>query len=294
MKPPSFNQSWDIVLTAVTDPDPLSKPIKPLRKYHDILFSTLHVTADRFFKERGNRDIMERLGVIRYKNSPAPEGRSELYSMVDMYYGRCIKSVFHPSPQIQTLLEQYEEKLGNGLRIGVHIRMGNGMSDWKDSHTFLDHSKVSKFIRKLKDFITGIEGKHPELPIKVFVSTDSSTEEATMKRAFAKYIVMTEGIRSHVGGVYSTHFDELSIQKAVLDQMLLGKCDYLFLTRRSGFSRIGLYYAKEGTPFKYISHFCCNIYYLTDSYPSLIQKRMHIELIARFTVPSYCRIPLQK
>lgn len=250
--PPSFNSSWDVVLTAVTNPDPLSKPIKPLKKYHNILFSTLHVTADRFFREKGNRDVMERLGVIRYKNSPAPEGRSELYNMVDVYYGRCVKSLFHPSAALESVLKQYEEKLGNGLRIGVHIRMGNGMSDWKDSHTFLDHSAVAKFVRRLKDMILDIEKKYPELPIKIFLSTDSSTEEATMKKNFPKYIVTTEGMRSHVGGIYFTSFDDLSIQKAVLDQMLLGKCDYLFLTKRSGFSRIGLYYAPEGTPYKYI------------------------------------------
>ena len=51
-RPPAFNTSWDTILTAVATPDPLSKPVRSLKKYHHILFSTLHVTADRFFKER--------------------------------------------------------------------------------------------------------------------------------------------------------------------------------------------------------------------------------------------------
>ena len=251
-RPPAFNTSWDTILTAVATPDPLSKPVRSLKKYHHILFSTLHVTADRFFKERANRDVMEKMGILSSKLSPAPEGRSELYNMVDFYYGRCIKSLFHPSPQLQPILDHYEKLLGDGLRIGIHIRMGNGMSDWKDSHTFLDHSKVNQLIHRLREMIQSIERKYPELPIHIFLSTDSSTEEEIMKNAFPLYIVTTDGLRSHVGGIYNSHFDDLSIQKAILDQMLLGKCDLLFLTMRSGFSRIGLYYAPEGTPYKYI------------------------------------------
>ena len=195
---------------------------------------------------------MEKMGILSSKLSPAPEGRSELYNMVDFYYGRCIKSLFHPSPQLQPILDHYEKLLGDGLRIGIHIRMGNGMSDWKDSHTFLDHSKVNQLIHRLREMIQSIERKYPELPIHIFLSTDSSTEEEIMKNAFPSYIVTTDGLRSHVGGIYNSHFDDLSIQKAILDQMLLGKCDLLFLTMRSGFSRIGLYYAPEGTPYKYI------------------------------------------
>ena len=55
-----------------------------------------------------------------------------------------------------------------------------------------------------------------------------------------------------MGGIYDAIFNDDSIQKAVLDQMLLGKCDFLFITMRSGFSRIGLYYTPEGTPYEYI------------------------------------------
>ena len=44
--------------------------------------------------------------------------------------------------------------------------------------------------------------------------------------------------------------------KAVLDVMLLGKCDVLYLTTRSGFSKIGLYYAEENTPFRLLFSVC--------------------------------------
>ena len=243
---------WDIVITAQDRPDPLRNAISKLKQYHSILFTTLHVVADRFFKNRNNREIMVQLGILPYRSSPAPNGRGELYSLVDFYYNRCIRSLYHPSPPLQKLIGEYEKQLGNGIRIGVHIRMGNGMSDWKDSHTFLSHSKVSKFLNKLKKLTSTIHKKYPSIPLKIFLSTDSTTIEKKMKKALKKDIITTNGLRAHVGGIYDAIFNDDSIQKAVLDQMLLGKCDFLFITMRSGFSRIGLHYTPEGTPYEYI------------------------------------------
>lgn len=241
-----------MVITAVDKHDPLQKPLSELKNYKNIMVSTMHVTVDRVFRIKNNRGLMLKMGMIPNKLSTAPSGRNELYSMVDLYYNRCIRSLFRPSAKLEPILQKYVEMLGNGVRIGVHIRMGKGMSDWKDSHTFLNHGKVASFMKRLRELIEGIEKNHPDLPVKIFLSTDSSKEEQLMKKEFGDYIVTTEGLRSHVGGIYFTAFDDISIQKAILDQLLLGQCDILFLTMKSGFSRIGLFYTPEGTPFKYI------------------------------------------
>lgn len=78
-----------------------------------------------------------------------------------------------------------------------------------------------------------------------------------MRKKFPGMVVTTKQFkRSHVGGVRATKYTEESVLKAVLDQMLLGKCDFLFLTPRSGFSKMGLYYAEENTPFRFIWRVC--------------------------------------
>ena len=258
-RPFSPDKPWDITITAMDRPDPLQKALGKLKSYENILFSTLHVTADRVFRNKGNRGIMANLGMITSKSSSAPAGRSELYNMVDVYYNRCIRSLFHPSPRMELLLAKYEAMLGEGVRIGVHIRMGKGMSDWKDSHTFLSHVQIVSLIDRLKTMVHSINARYPGLSVKIFLSTDSTKEEKIMRKALGDLIVTTEGLRSHVGGIFYTKFDDTSIQKAVLDQMLLGRCDFLFLTMKSGFSRIGLYYAPEGTPYKYIFAVCLYI-----------------------------------
>ena len=56
-----------------------------------------------------------------------------------------------------------------------------------------------------------------------------------MQQMFPELIVTTKGFkRSHVGGVKATKYGSDSILKAVLDVMLLGKCDCFLGSRTSG------------------------------------------------------------
>ena len=132
--------------------------------------------------------------------------------------------------------------------------MGQGHSDWKDSRPFLNQNQVGSFIEKLHQFVNNkMKRLKSKNSVKIFLSTDSTQEEKLMRRQFPGMIVTTSTLkRSHVGGIYHARVEEESVLKAVLDVMLLGKCDFLFLTPRSGFSKIGLYFAEEGTPYRYI------------------------------------------
>lgn len=128
---------------------------------------------------------------------------------------------------MQAWLEKFEAALGDGVRIGVHIRMGQGKSDWTDSRPFLEQKHVDAFIKRLKKFVAQQRRSHKG-GVKIFLSTDSSEEEALMRRSFPGMVVTTEGFRrSHVGGVRAAKVTQEAVMKAVLDQMLLGKCDYL-------------------------------------------------------------------
>ena len=251
--PPRYNHKYKFVVSGVDENDPLPNPSRSFAGDGAVLMQTLHVTADRFLGRRYNSYFMERIGLLKNRMMMS-EDRSQLYATVDLYYNRCVHGLFAPTPFVDTYLKQYEQQLGNGIRIGVHLRMGAGKSDWTDSRQFLTPKRFDTFIGMLKTLIKEQQKKHgSDVPIRIFLSTDSSTMERTMQQMFPELIVTTKGFkRSHVGGVKATKYGSDSILKAVLDVMLLGKCDYLFLTRRSGFSKIGLYYAEENTSFRLI------------------------------------------
>ena len=228
-------------------------PVKMMGMEGPVLVTTLHVMADRLFKVSRNVPLYRKFGLIRDKKD-LPHSRTELYYLVDVFYSRCIHSLFIPTEQMRSLMKPYLEELGNGIRIGIHIRMGNGHSDWKDSRAFMDQKHVNKFLKKLKQFVKHAQQKAKgKMDVKLFLSTDSSDEELLLKKKYPGMVVTTSGFaRSHVGGIYKTKVTEDSVTKAVLDVMLLGECDYLFLTPRSGFSKIGQYFSEEGTPFVYL------------------------------------------
>lgn len=254
--PPRFSTGYRYEVTGVDSPDPLPNPARALAGKGAVLMRTLHVTADRFLGRRANGEFMKAAGLVRSRLE-LPEGRSEFYALVDLFYSRCVRTLFPPSRRVRTLLERFEPMLGDGIRVGVHLRMGEGHSDWTDSRPFLTPQRVDDGIVQITDFIAKQRKKRGNVPVKIFLSTDSSEMERKVRHAFPGMVVTTQGFRrSHVGGVRAARYNEDSIMKAILDVMLLGKCDFLFLTKRSGFSKIGLYYAEENTSFRLLSSVC--------------------------------------
>lgn len=251
--PPDYRTNYTLIATGRDKRDPFSNPISRFGVNGPVLITTLHVMADRILHNEPKTSRFVEMGLIK-RRSGIPKGRAEFYTLVDVYYNRCVRSLFKPSSFLQELLNSYETQLGQGLRIGVHIRMGQGHSDWKDSRPFLNQNQVGSFIEKLHQFVNNkMKRLQNKNSVKIFLSTDSTQEEKLMRRQFPGMIVTTSTLkRSHVGGIYHARVEEESVLKAVLDVMLLGKCDFLFLTPRSGFSKIGLYFAEEGTPYRYI------------------------------------------
>ena len=247
---------YSLVITGEERPDYLSKLERVRKVRGPIQLNTLHVMADRFFRSGRNNDLLVKTGILRSVFDKSIHDQKQLYRRVDAYYGRCVKTLFQPSEEVTALVRRYERLLGDGIRIGVHIRMGQGKSDWVDSRRFLDQSDVDNLMTKLKELIARYR-RRGNSSVKIFLSTDSSQEEIIMRKKFPGMVVTTKQFkRSHVGGVRATKYTEESVLKAVLDQMLLGKCDFLFLTPRSGFSKMGLYYAEENTPFRFIWRLC--------------------------------------
>lgn len=276
--PPRFKHKYKYYVSGVDVPDPFPNPSRSFNGDGAILIQTLHVMADRFLGRRYNSYFMERIGLLKNR-MVFPEDRINLYFLVDLYYNRCIHTLFQPTPLIQKYLNEYEQQLGQGIRIGVHLRMGAGHSDWRDSRQFLTPKRFDKFLGMLTTLIKDQREKHGKnVPVRIFLSTDSTNMERTMQKVFPGLIVTTKGFkRSHVGGVKATKYDDSSIMKAILDVMLLGKCEYLFLTIRSGFSKIGLYYAEENTSFRLVWDVCLNTPLLGSPLTQFVTKSLSMD-----------------
>lgn len=145
------------------------------------------------------------------------------------WYPICIRSVFQPSSFMRTYLDPFLAVFQNHFMIGMHCRMSGNFSAWEEASSHLT--------------VATVEGKRGEIDMLIqanpnaliFLSTDSRELEATMESWFPGR-VKTSGTlpRMHTGKMTS----EAGLMRTYLDIQLLASCDVLFLTQKSGVSRV--------------------------------------------------------
>ena len=64
-----------------------------------------------------------------------------------------------------------------------------------------------------------------------------------MKKQFGHSLVIVDSLpRMHVG---RNDADEMGVIRSFMDMYLLGQCDYMYVTRGSGFSRMGVAFSSK-------------------------------------------------
>lgn len=161
----------------------------------------------------------------------------------DRWYDICIPSLFQPSEYSLRFLKPYLDIFKKHKVLGIHVRSGGSTANWKDG----DYFKVTtSVVKKHQPLIHSILRKHPNM--RIFLSTDSDKVEAFVKGIYGKKMIyVKEFPRSHVGKNPS----EESLMRSYMDLYLLGQCDYLLLTRRSGYSRMGRAFNMKKAPIFY-------------------------------------------
>ena len=148
------------------------------------------------------------------------------------WYGICAKSLFQPSDYVMSYLRPYLKYFQNGPVLGIQVRSGGKTSDWKDGSYFKVNKEV---VRKNGPRIHQILIKRPNM--RIFLSTDSDEIEDYIRFKYGRKVITVNTLpRNHVGRFPS----EAALLRTYMDLYLLGQCKYLFLTKRSGFSRTGL------------------------------------------------------
>ena len=148
------------------------------------------------------------------------------------WYGICAQSLFQQSEYVLSYLKPFLKYFKNTPVLGIQIRSGGKTSNWKDGSYFKVNKEV---IRKNGPRIHRILVKRPNM--RIFLSTDSDDIEDYIRFKYGRKVFTVNTLpRNHVGRFPS----EAALLRTYMDLYLLGQCDYLFLTRRSGFSRTGL------------------------------------------------------
>lgn len=147
------------------------------------------------------------------------------------WYNVCTQSLFQPSAYTMQFIKPYLDLFKGHRVLGVHVRSG-GYANWEDGSYFkVTPQVVKKQSRKIHDLLAKSSKS------LLFLSTDSDVIEAAIRKRFAsRLITVTSLPRAHVGKDPT----EEGLLRSIVDLYLLGQCDDLLLTRRSGFSAMAL------------------------------------------------------
>ena len=133
---------------------------------------------------------------------------------------------------MRTYLDPFLEVFRSHFMIGLHCRMSGEISALDESSSSTPHLTLSR-VEDKREEIASLMNANPTALI--FLSTDSRLVEMEIARWFpGKVKTSGELPRMHTG-IRTT---EAGLMRAYLDVQLLASCDVLFLTQRSGISRL--------------------------------------------------------
>ena len=201
---------------------------------NSIGFSSLHPLADQICALPQYRKVARRIAGPFLNNS----------SFLDNWYAVCIPSLFRPSPYLKRIITPFKRLFSSHFVVGVHIRSVESYSDWLNENPFL----VSKSCieRMLPQIRKQMEKENSIL----FYTADSDEFLPIFEDAFPNAVVQIDGLsRDHVGQNPS----ESAVVRSVVELYLLSLCDYLVVTKGSGFSNVAVNLNLKHCPVDYFS-----------------------------------------
>ena len=157
-----------------------------------------------------------------------------------------LTKVMRPQPWVESMIDDILKPVRDKTLIGFHIRMGNGGSAFKDSHTFLQAHDVFRYAEEATRYMT----EHHLRPenTRWIVATDSDSAEQSLRDKYGELIVTSKEF--HRGHSKTGAKDDEGFSRAVIDLLVLGRCDYLVLTSHSTFSVVARTLRKDGADFQ--------------------------------------------
>ena len=155
---------------------------------------------------------------------------SSLQNLSFFLYSTILRSYFQPLPIIQ---EEVERRLVNTTGkyiIGMHIRCGNPMADFKDQSSFLSVKDIATFNKCMKTKINQSDS--------VIVIASDSTKAKLMIQNYnpSKEVYYDSSKSQHTMTRYFNKMSLSSLQSSFSEMIMLSKADVLVGTARSTFS----------------------------------------------------------
>lgn len=200
-----------------------------------LVICSLHTFAKYLFRSKG---VVQRMASFQ-EGLPYAEKVME-----PNWYSVCARGLFQPSAYLQRFIDPYLQLFKGHRVLGVHVRSG-GQAKWKDAGYFkLTPYMVKRHSRKIHDLM-----RDSRLDL-LFLSTDSDLIESQLRQRFGSVMITVKSFpREHVGKDPT----ESGLIRSLLDLFLLGQCDELLLTKRSGFSQTALALNGKNPPVSYFA-----------------------------------------
>lgn len=212
-------------------------------------FLQLIIRHDNYIRkltEMGFIDPSHVMESIKMDNSSEPTQNEAYYTNLAMEALHVfLTKVMRPQPWVKAMIDDILEPVKGKSLIGFHIRMGSGGSAFKDTHTFL----LARDVFRYADEATRFMEEHHLLPenTRWIVATDSDSAEKSLRDKYGELIVTSKEF--HRGHSKTGAKDDEGFSRAVIDMLVLGRCDYLVLTKHSTFSVVARTLRKDGTKF---------------------------------------------
>lgn len=154
----------------------------------------------------------------------------------DEEYGRLFKELFHPSPELQQLLDEHLEKIGGtGSYISCTFRFRQLLGDFKEGGDTLPVAQRQAYIDRC---VRTVEQLHQSCQSTILVTSDSGTFLAQVSRL--PYVYVIPGKVVHIGFTFDA--SKQVYMKSFVDYYMLSYARTVYLVRdklmyHSGFPR---------------------------------------------------------
>ena len=147
------------------------------------------------------------------------------------WYEVCIPSLFQPSDFSMRFIHPFLERLKGHYVIGIHIRMAGNYSLWGDSTEYLT---MDNLLKKMGDIDMELMSHQNAM---IFLATDSVLVEQQFVEKYSNRVLMANYLPQTLSGKKS---NEAGLMRMLIELVVLGNSNILFLTSQSTFSRVAL------------------------------------------------------
>lgn len=152
------------------------------------------------------------------------------------WYRTCFYGLFQPSAFTAEFIEPWVHAFEGHFMVGAHIRLAGNLTTWREKAAAMTLSQVEAQF----DAMESILDEKPNSLL--FLATDSPWIEREMEERFGSQLLFVGNLpRTHTG----TFTNEAGLMRSYTELVLLSKCDVLFLSTKSSYSRLANSIKKE-------------------------------------------------